>query len=225
MHKAGQLGRSILPAVACILSGLAVSFVFWPYRTGFLAYIVLIPFVIFSGLREGRKGCLLHSYLFGFAYFMGTLYWIAMLDKEQMTMPWLRLPAATVLCLYLALFMLLMGFVTRRLVLARVPYELALALAWGGVEYLRSLGPLGFPWGSLGYSQTPYPVVTQQAALIGTYGISVWLVLLNALLARLVRPKRLVVLALAAGLFAVPVAGGKLVLGAARSGDTVHLAL
>jgi apolipoprotein N-acyltransferase len=216
---------SWLPTVACVLSGLCVSFVFWPYRAGFLAYFILIPFVIFSGLREGSRSCLRRSYVFGVAYFIGSLYWIVMLDKEQMTAPWLRVPAAAVLALYLALFMLIVGFLTRRLLLVRVPYELALALAWGGAEYLRSLGPLGFPWASLGYSQTSYVAVVQQAALVGTYGISAWLVLLNGLVARFIRSRRPIVLVLAAVLFALPVIGGKLVLRHARVGETVRVAL
>jgi apolipoprotein N-acyltransferase len=215
----------VLPAVVCILSGLSVSFVFWPYGTGFLAFFVLVPFVMFSGLGNGRGKPLLNSYLFGAAYFLGSLYWIARLQPEQMTVPWLRVPAAVVLSLYLALYMLLTGFLTRRLVVLGLPLELALALAWGGIEYLRSLGPLGFPWASLGYSQTPYPILIQQAAVIGTYGLSVWLVLLNGLLARFFLSRRPLVLALAAAIFAIPAVGGWLVLSGAPGGDTLKVAL
>jgi apolipoprotein N-acyltransferase len=219
------VARSVASPLLCVLSGLSVGFTFWPYRTGFLAYFVLVPFILFSGLRDGRGRWLLNTYLFGFAYFMGSLYWIAMLDKTQMTAPWLRVPAAAVLCLYLALFTLLTGFLARRLSIARVPFEIALAIAWGGVEYLRSLGPLGFTWASLGYSQTSYPAVAQQAAVVGTYGVSAWLVLLNCLIARMIICRRARAGLAALAVFALPVASGSAVLARARCPDALSVAL
>ncbi|MFH1219461.1 MAG: apolipoprotein N-acyltransferase [Candidatus Eisenbacteria bacterium] len=220
-----RLHRSVAASIVCLSSGLSIGFCFWPYRTGLLAYFLLVPFIVVSGLRDGRGRFLLNSYIFGFGYFMGSLYWIAMLQKDQITLPWLRLPAAVLLCLYLALFMLLVGYLSRRLVLLRVPYEIALAIAWGGVEYLRSLGPLGFPWASLGYSQVPYPPVIQQAAVVGTYGLSAWIVLVNGLLARLALSRRAWLGVVVAAVFGLPVLGGALVLSHARSETDLRVAL
>ena len=215
----------LLASLVCAASGLSVGFAFWPYRTGFIAYFVLVPFIIFSGLRDGRGRWLLNSLVFGFCYYLGSLYWIAMLDREQIAFPWLRIPAAVVLSLYLSLFMVLLALAVRRLVRARVPFELAFALAWGGVEYLRSLGPLGFPWASLGYSQTSYAPVIQQAALVGTYGISTWLALINALIARLILAPRVRTAVAVVVVFAIPVAGGALVLRGAECRDSIRLSL
>jgi apolipoprotein N-acyltransferase len=214
-----------LSALVCAGSGICVSFCFWPYRTGFLAYIVLIPFMVFSGIRDGRGRVLLNSFVFGLGYFMGSLYWIAMLEREQITLPWLRLPAAIVLCLYLSLFMLLTGYLTRRLITLRIPYEIAFALSWGVVEYLRSLGPLGFPWVSIGYSQTQYAPVVQQASVIGLYGLSAWLVLINGLICRSVTSRRVAVLGVAAVVFAGPVVWGVATLSRAEPGDSARLSL
>jgi apolipoprotein N-acyltransferase len=225
IRKADSSYPAGLAALMCACSGLCVSFCFWPYRTGFLAYVVVIPFVVFSGIRDGRGKVVLNSFVFGMSYFMGSLYWIAMLEREQITVPWLRLPAAIVLCLYLSLFMMLTGYLARRLAMLRVPYEIALALSWGAMEYLRSLGPLGFPWASLGYSQTPYPPVTQQAAVIGTYCLSAWIVFLNGLLARFVVSRYKPALVLAALVFAIPVVSGWVVLSRALTGDEVDLSL
>jgi apolipoprotein N-acyltransferase len=206
-------------------SGVSVSFCFWPYRTGFLAFVVLVPFILASGIGDGRGRYLLNSFVFGFAYFMGSLYWIAMLDATQMTMPWLRVPAAVVLCLYLALFMLLMGWLARRLVRIGIPYIIALAAAWATVEYLRSLGPLGFPWASLGYSMTPYTGIAQTASVIGTYGLGGLVVVVNGLAAALILRRRWYhALALALVLF-VPIFGGRAVVRSAEPGRTVRVAL
>jgi apolipoprotein N-acyltransferase len=202
-----------------------VSLCFWPYRTGFLAYFVVVPFILFSGLADGRGRVLLNSLIFGFCYFFGSLYWIMLLDREQIAVPWLRLPAAVVLCLYLSVFMVFAGFASRRIGKLGIPFEIALALAWGGVEYLRSLGPLGFPWASLGYSQTPYLAVVQQAGVIGTYGISAWVILINGLVARFLMTRRTAVLLVAAVVLVGPVVGGQIALWSEQQGTTVPVAL
>ena len=131
----------------CAASGLSVGFAFWPYRTGFIAYFVLVPFIIFSGLRDGRGRWLLNTPVFGFCYFLGSLYWIAMLDREQIAFPWLRIPAAVVLCLYLSLFMLLAGFVTRRLVRARRALRDRLRARLGRRRVPEIAGAAGFSRG------------------------------------------------------------------------------
>lgn len=218
--------HSAIPAaIVCACSGICISFCFWPYRTGFLAYIVLIPFLIFSGIISGRGRYLLNSYVFGFCYFFGSLYWILLLQREQIAVPWLRLPAAIALCLYLSLFMLLFGFASRRLIRAGIPYEIAFALAWGAIEYLRSLGPLGFPWASIGYSQTPYLPVIQQASVVGTYGLSTWIVVLNGLLVRFITARRKAALFAAAAVFALPVVAGKIALSRVDPGHSLRLGL
>ena len=152
-------------AIICAISGLSVSFCFWPYRTGFLAFVVLVPFILASGIIDGRGRPTFNSFIFGLAYFMGSLYWIAMLGRDQIAVPWLRLPAAIVLSLYLSVFMIFTGWLARRLVRLRIPFEIGIAAAWAASEFLRSLGPLGFPWASLGYSQTPYLSVAQLASV------------------------------------------------------------
>jgi apolipoprotein N-acyltransferase len=207
------------PARALIsaLSGIAAGFCFWPFKTGFVAFFVLVPFLAYSGLRDGRGRYLLNSFIFGFCYFMGSLYWIAMLDREQITLPWLRLPAAILLSLYLALFVLLAGILIRRITRLGIPYAISVALVWGGVEYLRSLGPLGFPWSSLGYSQTPYLGIVQLASVVGTYGLSAWLALINGLLAAYLLSRRRSALIAALAVFAVPVAVGHLILAGSAS--------
>jgi apolipoprotein N-acyltransferase len=222
--KAERLPRGAA-TIICAVSGVSVSFCFWPYRTGFLAFVVLVPFILASGIIDGRGRQNLNSFVFGLAYFLGSLYWIAMLGKEQIAVPWLRLPAAIVLSLYLAVFMVLTGWLARRLVRLRIPFEIALAAAWAAMEYLRSAGPLGFPWASLGYSQTPYLGVVQMAAVVGTYGISALIVLVNGMLARTIVSRRWPYLALVAVVLLVPVAAGRLVLQRAGPGSSVEVSL
>ena len=196
----------------CAASGACASFCFEPYGLGILAYFIFIPFIMFSGVLDGSGRYLLNSFAFGFAYFMGSLYWIALLDREQILMPWLRLPAALAASLYLSVFVLLAAFVMRRLIVARIPYQVAIPMVWGGMEYLKSLGPLGFPWGSIAYSQTPYAIVIQQAALVGTYGVSAYIVAVNALIVWFIKSRNKVALATLLVVAAAPLVAGWLVL-------------
>jgi apolipoprotein N-acyltransferase len=196
----------------CAASGACASLCFEPYGLGFLAYFIFIPFILFSGVVDGSGRYLLNSFIFGFSYFMGTLYWIAFLDKEQILLPWLRLPAALAASLYLSLFVLLAGFLMRRVIKAGIPYQVAIPVVWGGIEYLRSLGVMGFPWGSIAYSQTPYASVIQQAALVGTYGLSAWLVAVNALIVWLITSRRKAALATLLIVLAFPIAAGRVIL-------------
>jgi len=57
-----------------------------------------------------------------------------------------------------------------------------LPLLWTGQEYLLSLGELGFPWLLLGHSQAALPHFIQYATWTGVFGVSCWVVGLNALL-------------------------------------------
>src|SRR5437879_11936775 len=57
-----------------------------------------------------------------------------------------------------------------------------IALVWTAVEFLRSQGPLGFPWALLGASQHRTAPVLQIASLTGIYGVSFLVALVNATL-------------------------------------------
>ena len=56
-------------------------------------------------------------------------------------------------------------------------------LLWTSLEYIRSLGFLGFPWNSLGYSQYKFLPVIQIAEFTGVFGVSFLIVFVNSSLA------------------------------------------
>lgn len=79
-----------------------------------------------------------------------------------------------------------------------------------GLEFIRGLGELGFPWLALGYSQARYPIIIQQASIYGVYGISFWLVLLNLVLYKLINNRNLKVVSLTILIFLAPIGFGLL---------------
>ncbi len=205
--------------------GAVLSLAFSPYEMGWIAYFALVPFILFSGVLDGSPRLKLNSFAFGFSYFFSSLYWIAFLEKEQIAIPELRLPAAIVLSAYLAIFQIITFFISSRLIRMGIPFPIAIPITWGGIEYLRSLGVLGFPWSSLGYSQTPYRWVIQLASLVGVYGISAWLVLINCGLVLVLKNRSRGAIALLVVALVLPLVAGRSMLSEKKTGKQISVAL
>jgi apolipoprotein N-acyltransferase len=85
---------------------------------------------------------------------------------------------------YLALFTGLFAVVQYRLILSiGCRGLLAAPVLWTAMEYLLSLGEMGFPWLLLGHSQASVPPLIQMASITGVYGISWVIVLVSAFVA------------------------------------------
>ena len=68
------------------------------------------------------------------------------------------------LSIHLGTYFLLASWLLRHLYRRRgIRAVLALPIVWSGVEWVRSHGPLGFPWFLLGHSQIQLPTVIQIA--------------------------------------------------------------
>lgn len=203
-----------------VLTGIMVALSFPPFKTGFLAFAALIPFFL---LLERKKG----TEAFRWAYVTGlfidifSLFWLG----------WVTLPgligALLILPLYFALFGVLHSFLYRRL--ENVAYLVAPFL-WTAIEYLQSFGETAFPWTYLGYSQTYYLPFIQFAEYTSVYGVSFWIVLINALFyllwrANLSAAKRYTVAAVLAGLVIVPFVHGEITLRQRSDGGKIKVAL
>src|SRR5580704_12711880 len=150
-----------------------------PWRSAF-AWFGLAPLVwavlhpqVSSGPRPLRRAFSL-GYLCGFLWYCGNCYWVrdTMLnygDMPPMAPTLLMVGFSLVLGLYFGVFGLLVALVRR----ASGGPRLALAAA-----RITSV-----PWDQLGYSQVDNALVTQLAPWTGVYGISFFLVAVNALIA------------------------------------------
>lgn len=114
------------------------------------------------------------GYVAGLLINFWALYWI-----KWVTLPGL-VGAVLFLPLYYVLYAVLHTFIRQRLgmpcLLISIPF------LWTAVEFIRSLGVLGFPWTSLAYTQTYYLSLIQFASITSLYGISFWIVSLNVLI-------------------------------------------
>lgn len=206
-----------LPALA---SGLLLAAAFPPLSLGPLGCVALVPVLVALHRGKHSPGVIFKTgHLFGVAFFAAHLWWIVKLSPAaSITVPWLMLPAVIVLVLYLALYPALFFLLLRWIGRGRVLFAALLGPAlWVLVEWVRSSGEFGFPWGSLGYSLVRYPVMMQGAALFGVLGLGAFIVMVNVLWSGVflsARPKRKSFLAAAgAALLLLNVLGGKAAIG------------
>jgi apolipoprotein N-acyltransferase len=156
---------------------------------GALAWVAFVPllWVLDARLRAGARlrSMAAPGYVFGFAFFLVGLHWIALLAEVAITVPWLKYPAWVAGAAYLALFpmlgTLLAGWIARR---AGLSLAVTFPPVWVAVEELRASGELGFPWFQAGYSQWAYTPIVQMASLGGVTLVTLWIVVVNVLLWR-----------------------------------------
>jgi len=114
---------------------------------------------------------------FGAGFFGCHLYWIAIFGK----LPWLGLT------LFQSLYIVAWVLAVRYAGIRQGPWGRLLLLpsAWVCMEWLRSIGMLGFTWGDIGYSQHQLLPLIQIASLTGVWGVSFLIAAWNAMLANI----------------------------------------
>ncbi|MCX7995311.1 MAG: apolipoprotein N-acyltransferase [candidate division WOR-3 bacterium] len=166
-----------------ILSALLLSLSFHPLGLNFLAWFGLLPLLYVIHNSSLSKSFFL-GWAFGFLFSLFSLFWIVFLQID-VNIKILMLVGMVLMFLYLGLY------AASGILFSKVIGLWFLPFIWAGLEYLKGIGELGFPWLSLGYSQARYPLIIQQASIYGIYGISLWLVLLNVALFYLFLKRRL----------------------------------
>lgn len=157
----------------------------------FLSFPVLM---LCLGACSGRAA-FWRGFLFSFGYFLFGLYWIAhalFVDIQQF---WWVLPFAVAgLPLVLALFHASGIWAAQKWGGTGLCRGLFFAACWSSAELLRGHLFTGFPWLLTGYLWVDVAPVRAMAAVIGTYGLSLWTLLLVALLPLGALPRRALLL-------------------------------
>ena len=170
----------MLPIVIALLLGTVSAFAFEP-----VGWWPLLP-IAFGALCEiiCRSKSLWRGMLVGWAFGVGIftvgLNWIATAFTFQSNMPaWLGWVSVVLLSLYLAVYpAIATGLAWRFGRQNRVALVLVLGGAWAITEWLRATMFTGFAWNPAGVVLAPTPLIGI-SALVGTYGLSAFVVLLG----------------------------------------------
>jgi apolipoprotein N-acyltransferase len=170
-------------------SGVLLALSFPKFGHPACAWVALAPLILAirsggPGRTSGIRRSFLLTWCAGFVYFVGTLYWIGPVLAQFGDLPG---PAALLgmvlaagyLAIYPSLGMAAFGaclraFGDRGLVFAPV--------AWVAAEFLRGHALSGFPWVPLGNSQVEVLPIAQLASVVGVYGLSAMVAIVNALI-------------------------------------------
>lgn len=155
---------------------------FAPFNFGFLAFFALVP--LFKVISDcSLKRSFANGFLFGFIFFLGTVYWVVNSMHSYGGMDIFSSSLAMVLlAAYLALFPALFSLVFNYFYLDETPLLkscLKVAALWVAVEFLRLWLLTGFPWVMIGYSLAPYKVLIQASDIGGVWLISFVIVFVN----------------------------------------------
>ncbi|WP_158214327.1 apolipoprotein N-acyltransferase [Ignatzschineria sp. F8392] len=169
--------------IIAILLGSLMPLSFSPFGYGFLAPI-LLAFWLLLILPGSCKRAFWLSLLFGVSFFTVGVWWIRISLLEFGGAPLLLGVFLTLLlALYLGLYYALLGYFTLKTQLS-LPFRLGILFPVMGVlfEYIRAQLLTGFPWLSLGYTLTDYPLALWLFPEMGALMASFWVYWLAGLL-------------------------------------------
>ncbi|MCH7840484.1 MAG: hypothetical protein IID38_09670, partial [Planctomycetes bacterium] len=157
-----------------LLTLLLNSLIFAPISWWPLAFVCLVPWLLFVGAADRAPRVYLYSYLFGLAFFLINMHWLYVSTG----------PGYVVLSIYLAAYFPLMACPVRHVVRRRRwPLALVFPFVWTGSELLRAVVISGFPWFFLSHSLHGVLSLIQISDLIGAYGVSFVVATVNGAIA------------------------------------------
>nr|WP_246580287.1 apolipoprotein N-acyltransferase [Deinococcus aestuarii] len=164
-----------------LLAGALLAACALPLPWSFLSYLPLALLLVFVTGEDAPRRLAGRMWWAGAAYSAVHLWWLTAFLAKLFGTPVLGVLAFLLFALEGA-FLAVMAFLAARLVRTREARVWALAGGWVLLEWLRFLGPLAFPWPTLGYSLLPTPAI--QIADLG--GVLLGSVLVAATAAALV---------------------------------------
>ncbi len=154
-----------------------------------VAFIALVPLLValsgwngrdqFRGVSR-RRGFVL-GLVAGFIHYAGTVYWTGATVSTFGGLPvFVAVFVAGLLALYMAAYVAVFGAVTAMVVRRFGASGMWLTPpVWVTLEYLRGILIGGFPWIPLGNTMVTLLPIAQLASLVGVYGLTIFVALLN----------------------------------------------
>ncbi|WP_369409458.1 apolipoprotein N-acyltransferase [Deinococcus arboris] len=146
-----------LPALAFLL-GLGLAACGLPLPWSALSTLPLAAILLFVARAETPRQAAGRLFWAGFGYFALHLWWLGAFVADLFGLAPLGLLAGLLFALEGA-FLAVMAFLATSLTRSTPGRVWTLAGGWVLLEWLRFLGPLAFPWPTLGYTLLPTPAI------------------------------------------------------------------
>ena len=196
------LNRYFFIIISSILMGLAQH----PIGLGFFSFFALVPMFFVLEQKLSNKDFILAGFVWGFVYSIITVYWLAFNIGTSFPIALLTMfLTVLVLSVNTILIFVIWNSITGYSQLIR---QFLFAFAWCAIEYVRSFGSLGFPWISIANTQTDYLMIIQNAELVGIYGISFWIIVINIFIYNTLNNKNIKWASITLTTFIVPLFSG-----------------
>ncbi len=155
--------------------GFSSSFAFAPYYYVWILCISLPILVLFLFYSKSYAFSILSSYMFGFFFFLGGLYWIANalfvdIDAYLYLVPIAVAVIPAILALYFIAFAAFLHYFNNNHALR---FFILFVCGWVLIEILRTYLFTGFPWLAVGYSLMFEESLIQSASIFGVFGLSI----------------------------------------------------
>jgi apolipoprotein N-acyltransferase len=171
--------KRYIEIVFLIILGAASSLSLPPYNYLIINFFTFSAFFIFlfkkSKITQSKKHFFIYGWLFGFGYFLSSLYWISISLTFDQNFKFL-IPIALILVpLFLGIFY---GLATFCFIISNskkvVSSFLVFSLFFGVFEFIRGSILTGFPWNLIAYSFVNHLEILSITSLIGTYGFNLF---------------------------------------------------
>ena len=172
--------RAYLKDTLALCAGVLLTLAFAPF--GFFPFAVLAPALLLYLWRDiSPQRAAWRGFLFGLGHFASGVYWVYISLYTYGNAPAVFAALLTLLLIvYMALYLASLGYLLQRLSSQHhwTTYLLIAPALWVLLEWVRSWMLSGFPWLSLGYSQTDSPL-GQLSTYLGVFGCS-WAIVFSA---------------------------------------------
>ena len=180
-----MIKRKYIEIVFLIILGAASSLSLPPYNYLIINFFTFSAFFIFlfkkSKITQSKKYFFFYGWLFGFGYFLSSLYWISIALIFDQNFKFLIPITIILIPSFLGIFY---GLVTFCFIISKskkiVSSFLVFSLFFGVFEFTRGSILTGFPWNLIAYSFVNHLEILSITSLIGTYGFNLFCISLFA---------------------------------------------
>jgi len=165
------------PFQLAIISGILVGCAYPPIP-GFTAWFGFLPLIHIWQTQPPRESARWSFFASVIANLI-SLHWIGLNSGASVIVVLLSLVGAI---LYLGTFWAGLGWIIAKFERKTGNSLTIIPFLWVTMEWMRSFGPLGFPWANLATTQTSFLPVIQMIDITGTEGVGFWILLLNVVL-------------------------------------------